>query len=158
MASFYLYLYSVFSFQLRWFVGWDISYSYWFAHNWLKKRHEGSFPAKKLNVRPEEEITDVDSLAQQFAGRKFGELVLEHHKKNDFPKIVAALQGTIEELPQNARPSVESWIDEIAPYGKDPSFWQRDCGEVFLEICDLTRQYVQKRRHPLISTPLIRVS
>lgn len=83
---------------------------------------------------------DINSLSQQFTGRKFGELVLNHFKKQDFQTIVAALQGTIEELPQSARPSVESWIDEIAPFGAEASFWQKDCGEVFLEICDRARQ------------------
>ena len=83
---------------------------------------------------------DINSLSQQFTGRKFGELVLHHIKKQDFPTIVAALQGTIEELPQSARASVESWIDEIAPFGADPTFWQKDCGEVFLEICGRARQ------------------
>jgi hypothetical protein len=82
----------------------------------------------------------INSLSQQFNGRKFGDLVLHHFKKQDFPTIVAALQGTIEELPQSARPSVESWIEEMAPFGSEPSFWQKDCGEVFLEICGRAHQ------------------
>jgi hypothetical protein len=83
---------------------------------------------------------DINSLSQQFTGRKFGELVLNHYKNQDLRRIVEALQGTIEELPESARPSVESWIDEIAPLGTDSSFWRRDCGEVFLEICEQARQ------------------
>lgn len=83
---------------------------------------------------------DINSLSQQFTGRKFGDLVLHHIKKQDEPTIVAAMQGTIEELPQSARASVESWIDENTAFGADPSFWQKDCGELFLEICGRARQ------------------
>lgn len=85
---------------------------------------------------------DLTSFSQQLAGRKFGELVIHHYKKQDYSTIVAALKGTIQELPEKAQQCVESWIDEIAPYGKDPSFWQRDCGELFIEICNLARQKI----------------
>ncbi|MBF0229501.1 MAG: hypothetical protein HQK63_07915 [Desulfamplus sp.] len=83
---------------------------------------------------------DLTSFSQQLAGRKFGELVMHHYKKQDYQTILLALEGTIQELPENARPCVESWIDEIVLYGKNPNFWQRDCGEVFTEICDLARR------------------
>jgi len=83
---------------------------------------------------------DINSLAQQFTGRKFGELVLHHYKKQNLRQIMLAMQGTINELPQSARSSIESWIDEVVPLGADASFWQRDCGEVLLEICGSARQ------------------
>ena len=83
---------------------------------------------------------DINSLARQFTGRKFGELVLEHHRKMDLATNAAALQGAIEELPHSVKPHAESWIDEIAPRGVDPSFWRKDCGTVLLEICDTARR------------------
>jgi hypothetical protein len=83
---------------------------------------------------------DINSFSHQLAGKKFGELVLHHYKKQNYTEIVAALMGTIQELPESARSCAESWIDEIAPFGKNPSFWQRDCDEIFLEICNRARQ------------------
>jgi hypothetical protein len=80
------------------------------------------------------------SLGQQFKGRKFGELVLRHVKAQDLQTVIAAFRGTIEKLPNGAAPEVESWIDEIAPLGKNPTFWQRDCGEALLEICGRARK------------------
>lgn len=82
---------------------------------------------------------NVVSLGQQFKGRKFGELVLHHVKAQSLHTVVAALKGTIAKLPSKAAAEVESWIDEIAWLGKNPTFWQRDCGEAFLEICGRAR-------------------
>ncbi|MDL2124609.1 MAG: hypothetical protein LWX51_16375 [Deltaproteobacteria bacterium] len=41
----------------------------------------------------------IDQLAEQFEGRKFGELVLHHMNKQPFEQIVATMQGTMEGLP-----------------------------------------------------------
>jgi hypothetical protein len=82
----------------------------------------------------------LNELGQQFKGRKFGELILHHVNAQDYETLVKAMLGTIEELPSGAETEVESWIDEIAPLGKSPAFWQRDCGQVFLTICGQARQ------------------
>jgi len=87
---------------------------------------------------------DLEQLQQQFAGAKFGKLVLHHHRKQNLKTTVAAMMATIAELPESAKPSVESWIDEIAIYGKDENFWRRDCGEVFYEICEKARCKLEK--------------
>ena len=78
---------------------------------------------------------DFDSLSQQFKGRKFGELVLHHVKAQDLQTVVNAIVGTSERLPNGAAQRAESWIDEIAPMGKNATFWQRDCGKALQEIC-----------------------
>lgn len=86
---------------------------------------------------------DINSLSQQFTGRKFGELVLYHYNKQEFETIITALLGTIEELPESVIPHVDSWIDEINSFGAEPSFWKKDCGEVFIDICNRARQKLQ---------------
>ena len=53
---------------------------------------------------------------------------------------MAAIQGVQKQLPVHGQAAVESWIDETAPLGKDASFWRRDAGDVFHELCDLARE------------------
>ena len=86
---------------------------------------------------------DLTALAQQFSGRKFGELVLHHCKEQSLAQTVTALQGTMEELPRPARPSVEGWIDQMNPSALDREFWARDCGDVFLDVCLRARQVLK---------------
>lgn len=92
---------------------------------------------------------DINSLAQQYSGRKFGELILHEYKKLDFQTVSLAVLGTIDELPESISSLMESWLDEIGQYGVDPFFWQRDCGEVFIEICDRARQNLEKNSLPV---------
>jgi hypothetical protein len=89
----------------------------------------GSMPALNLGV-----------LEQQFKGRTFGELILHHVVEQDYETVVKGMFATIAKLPSEMAPAVESWIDAVAPLGKDPAFWQRDCGAVFREICLRGRQ------------------
>jgi hypothetical protein len=83
---------------------------------------------------------DSNSLAQQLAGRSFGEFVLLQLESKDLPAIVVDMQEAKEELPKYIRLHVESWIDEVKPLGNDPSFWQKDCGDTFFKICDKARR------------------
>ena len=92
---------------------------------------------------------DLSALAEQFAGRKFGELVLNQCRQNNLQGTIAALQGTIEELPSAARPCVEGWIDKLNPSALNPAFWSEDCGAVFQDICTLARAELR----PLIQNP-----
>jgi hypothetical protein len=77
---------------------------------------------------------DLDSLRVQFHGRKFGELVLEHHKKLDLPTTLKALKGIADELPTRARPLIESWIEDMNPSARIEQFWQQDCGVALMSI------------------------
>ena len=86
------------------------------------------------------QVIDLSDLSKQFAGRKLGELVLQYAPPQSSKFVIEALQGTINKLPSEAKTSVESWIDEISPMGKNPSFWKRDCGEAFLFICTRGRE------------------
>ena len=83
---------------------------------------------------------DLVSIAQQFSGRKFGELMLHQCRQNNLARTVAALQGTIQELPPEVRPCVEGWIDKMNPAALDADFWRADCGDVFLDLCLRARQ------------------
>lgn len=87
---------------------------------------------------------DPATLSRQFAGRKFGELVLNHYERHDLAATIAAVEGLRDMLPPAARPTVPSWIDTVARQGANPEFWRRDCGEVFTEICDRARQWLAK--------------
>ena len=83
---------------------------------------------------------DLVALAHQFSGRKFGELVLYHCKQNNLSRTIAAMQGTIAELPPATRPCVEGWIDEMNPSALNADFWRMDCRDVFLDTCVRARQ------------------
>lgn len=77
---------------------------------------------------------DLDNLRTQFHGRKFGELVLEHHEKLDLPTTAQALTGITQELPARAQPLVESWVDNMNPSARVEQFWQQDCGVALMSI------------------------
>lgn len=84
---------------------------------------------------------DIESLRQQYIGNKFGELVLHDYKSLDLPIVMEGLSGTIDLLPDGIKSSIELWIDENNQYGINPSFWQKDCGKVLMEICERARRY-----------------
>jgi hypothetical protein len=106
----------------------------------LASRFSGTIPlGLHFFKRRARVIMDLVALGNQFEGRKFGELVLHHVKNQDPQTVIKALLGTVEKLPNTARLGVESWIDEIAPLGKDAGFWQKDCGEALREICGRAR-------------------
>jgi hypothetical protein len=88
---------------------------------------------------------DLLELTRQFRGRRFGDLVLHHVRQTNLAQTVAALTGTMAELPPKETIDVEGWIDEIAPMGADESFWRRDCSEVFRDVCELARHRFNAR-------------
>ena len=73
-------------------------------------------------------------LALNLSGKRFGELVLYHYRKQTLAETVAATQGTIELLPLAARDAVEGWIDYIGAMATVERFWQDDAGDALLEI------------------------
>src|SRR5438552_1197690 len=77
----------------------------------------------------------LDELRKQFAGAKFGELILHHYRKSDNQLIVKSLLGTQDLLPEAAQQAVEEWIDQFGPESRTLEFWTRDCGEAFAVIC-----------------------
>lgn len=79
---------------------------------------------------------DLSALRNQFAGRRFGELVLHHRKQTDLQTTVEALQGVIAELPASARPLVETWIDEMSTDVRSEAFWKQDCAGAFATITE----------------------
>jgi len=83
---------------------------------------------------------DLGQLTDQFRGRRFGELVLHHVRKMALADTLAGLKGTSDQLPVDAVAELERWIDEIAPMGGREAFWQRDCGDVFQEVCERARR------------------
>lgn len=87
---------------------------------------------------------DLKELINQYSGRKFGELILYHHSKHDLPTISKAFQGTIVELPPKVQPTIENWLDYISILGKNESFWQSDCGEIFGELCSKAKEWLSE--------------
>ena len=79
---------------------------------------------------------NLDTLAAQFKGRKFGELVLAHCRSCDTATGLAALHGTIGNLPQDVLPLVEPWVITLLPCGESVRFWEQDCGAT---LSDLSR-------------------
>lgn len=77
---------------------------------------------------------NLQGLAQQFRGRKFGELILHHRSKSNLQNTMAAMFGTIGMLPGDGPDYVESWIDECNAWTHSPEFFRRDCGEALQTI------------------------
>lgn len=83
---------------------------------------------------------DLKALEYQFAGAKFGELVLHHFRRTDFESISKSFAGTLDLLPHPAQQIVESWIDQISSESMQEEFWRKDCSESLKEIADAARQ------------------
>jgi len=92
-------------------------------------------------------MTDVsiDKLAEQFEGRKFGELVLHHIDKEPLEQIVAAMQGTMEGLPPQVRSEIEGLIDNANPLATKKEFWSDDCGKIFRFITSIAQKELQEK-------------
>lgn len=84
---------------------------------------------------------DLQSFKKQVSGRKFGELVLHHVKKQSYNNIIAAIQGTTDDLPQIFKHEIEMMIDLYNQGLYDVEFWKTDCGESF----DVIVQEAQER-------------
>lgn len=77
---------------------------------------------------------DLKALKKQFHGRRFGELILHHRKKADMHTIISAIRGVTHNLPKEAQPLVESWIDQINSSARSEQFWRQDCGDALESI------------------------
>lgn len=87
----------------------------------------------------------IDDLLAQFEGRKFGELVLHHIKKQSFEQIVAAMQGTMEGLPQEIRNEIEGLIDNANPLAYKKEFWADDCGAILEFLSSMAAKELREK-------------
>jgi hypothetical protein len=95
----------------------------------------------------ENEMTGVtiDQLAEQFEGRKFGDLVLHHMNEQPFEQIVVAMQGTMEGLPAQVRNEIEGLIDNANPLAFKKEFWADDCGKILRFITSMVEKELQEK-------------
>jgi hypothetical protein len=78
---------------------------------------------------------NLEELRQGFSGRKFGELIAHHLKRQSAQKRAAGLLGTVEFLPEIFLTSVESWIDRWNAVAlRTPKLWYTDCATVFDKV------------------------
>jgi len=91
---------------------------------------------EKIDRTAEVNNIDLKMLQQQFQGRLFGELILQHFKQASLQDASKAFMGTFNLLPVSAQELVEGWIDEISMQGKKEEFWRRDCGEALKYITE----------------------
>jgi hypothetical protein len=83
---------------------------------------------------------NLETLKNQFQGRKFGELVLHHLKSQSHNDISVALQGTFHLLPDFFRMNeMEKLIDEFNAKIYEESFWQTDCADQFDNIIKIAK-------------------
>ena len=85
-----------------------------------------------------------EQLADQMRGRRFGELVLHHIKKQSDSQIVAALSHTVSFLPAPLQTASADWIDINNPDGINSSFWQMDCGDAVLLITKRAAEFASE--------------
>lgn len=77
---------------------------------------------------------DLTGLEAQFRGGTFGELVLRHRSQSSVESCLSACQGIIEQLPVQARPLAETWMDEMNALTNSSELWTQDCGDAFASI------------------------
>jgi len=83
---------------------------------------------------------NLDAVKNQFQGRKFGELVLHHLKSQSQNDIIAALQGTVQLLPDLFQEGeIERLIDDCNAKAYEKTFWQTDCADEFSYIIELAK-------------------
>lgn len=85
----------------------------------------------------------IKQLAEQLVGRKFGELVLYHMKKQPPEQIVSALRGLTNRLPAQVINDIEGLIDKINPLAFKKEFWADDCGTMFQFILSVVDKELQ---------------
>ena len=77
----------------------------------------------------------IEELSKQFKGKKFGELVLRHVKKQSKSKILNAMQGLMNLLLQKTdRVEIEKIIDTYNAQAYSKVFWIEDCGDKLINI------------------------
>ena len=82
---------------------------------------------------------DIENIRIQFKGKPFNQLIKHHLKKQKPRQIYDGLQGTMAMLPENARSTLENFIDRWNEKTYDKELWQKDTSQVFTEIVDDAR-------------------
>lgn len=88
---------------------------------------------------------DLEELAKQFQGRKFGELVLLHIKQQSFEQLVIAVQDTIAGLETSIQTEVEELIDNANSLAMKREFWADDCGRILQFITSMTNTQLKEK-------------
>jgi hypothetical protein len=94
-------------------------------------------------------------LAENFRGRRFGELVLYHLKRQSVAKIIEGLMGTISLLPKALQDASAEWIDLNNTYAVDVKFWQADCGDACISIMSRAEGFLRKHEQRSESDTLL---
>ena len=90
---------------------------------------------------------DIDTLAKQYSGRRFAELVLHHVDQQEHAACVESLIGLRDELSVDLRNPVFDLIDFFvaAPQDEQRKLFSADLGKKFPEIMDVVKGFLHKR-------------
>lgn len=90
---------------------------------------------------------DLNALAQQFRGRKFAELILQHAKASSQDQAQSALIGLMDELPSEFSNPVMELIDFMAgmPQSEAKNLFGGDCGDKFIKLINVSRGFMEKQ-------------
>ena len=94
-----------------------------------------------------EALADVDlnRLYQQYRGVPYARLVEQHLRKFG-PTIEETLVVCVQTFDETEFEVAERVVDEYNKCAYDATFWQRDCAQVFAEICNRFSQGITDRR------------
>ena len=81
---------------------------------------------------------DINALAAQYQGRRFGELVLKHMQEQSLEQTVSALEGAIDALAPEIQKRVTHLLDNANGLAHKREFWADDCGRVLRFIATAT--------------------
>lgn len=82
---------------------------------------------------------NLEKIRQGFHGKPFWKLVKHHLDRQKKDTRILGIQGTVEMLPEEARPLAEPFIDRWNERAYEKDFWQMDTAIVFDEIIDDAR-------------------
>lgn len=96
---------------------------------------------------------DLSSLARQFRGRKFAELILQHAKESSNEQTQSAIIGMMNELRSELSNPVLELIDFLCemPQQESKNFFSSDCGDKFASLIDLSRGFMKKQHDITVS-------
>lgn len=90
---------------------------------------------------------NLTRLANQYRGRKFGDLVLHHCKEQTKDQVAYAMMGTANGLRLELSELIGDWIDYESKKGADPEYWNNDCGAALEAICKEAEIYFRLFHH-----------
>jgi len=87
---------------------------------------------------------NLEEIRQGFRGRPFCKLVEHHLYRQKQDDRIRGIHGTVEMLPEEAKPLVESFIDRWNGRAYEKELWKRDTKSVFDEIIDDARRVLHE--------------